>query len=52
MIQRNQFKRSVLALAIGLTVANGIQAQSTTGSIYGNVPAADGTTIIAKNEAA
>lgn len=50
MIQRNQFKRSVLALAIGLTVAGGIQAQSTTGSIYGNVPAEDGTTIVAKNE--
>ncbi|SFC56092.1 Outer membrane receptor proteins, mostly Fe transport [Microbulbifer thermotolerans] len=41
------FKRSVLAVALGLCVANGVQAQSTTGSIHGSAP--EGATVIITN---
>ncbi len=40
-------KRSALSIALGMCVAGGVQAQSTTGSIYGSVPA--GTTITVTN---
>ena len=40
-------KRSALAVALGLCFAGGVQAQSTTGSIYGTVPA--GTTVTVQN---
>lgn len=43
-------KRSALTVALGLCLAGGVQAQSTTGSIYGTVPSGDGTTIVVKNE--
>lgn len=41
-------KRSALTVALGLCFAGGVQAQSTTGSIYGTVPA--GKTIVVKND--
>ncbi|MFT3763483.1 MAG: TonB-dependent receptor [Pseudoxanthomonas sp.] len=40
-------KRTALSIALGMCVAGGVQAQSTTGSIYGTVPA--GTTITVTN---
>lgn len=43
-------KRSALTIALGLCFAGGVQAQSTTGSIYGTVPNGAGTTIVVKNE--
>ena len=36
MIQRKHFKRSALALAIGMTIAGGALAQSSVGSVFGN----------------
>jgi hypothetical protein len=41
-------KRSALAVALGLCFAGGVQAQSTTGSVYGTVPA--NATVTVKNE--
>ena len=38
-------KRSALTVALGLCFAGGVQAQSTTGSIFGNVPAGSTVTI-------
>jgi outer membrane receptor protein involved in Fe transport len=38
-------KRSALTVALGLCFAGGVQAQSTTGGIYGNVPAGSSVTI-------
>lgn len=40
-------KRSALTVALGLCFAGGVQAQSTTGSIYGTAPA--GTTVVISN---
>ena len=40
-------KRSALTVALGLCIAGGVQAQSTTGRIYGDVPA--GTTVTVSN---
>ena len=40
-------KRSALTVALGLCFAGGVQAQSTTGAIYGNVPA--GSTVVVSN---
>ena len=40
-------KRSALTIALGLCFAGGVQAQSTSGSIYGNAPA--GTTVTVTN---
>lgn len=49
MIQRNQFKRSVLALAIAVATSSVVHAQSTTtGTIYGSAEAA-GATIVIEN---
>ncbi|MBK6727539.1 MAG: hypothetical protein IPG63_09810 [Xanthomonadales bacterium] len=46
MIQRNQFKRSALALAIGLTMAGAIQAQTNTaGAVSGQAKAGDTITV-------
>lgn len=41
-------RRSALSLALGLCVAGGVQAQSTTGTIYGSAPA--GHTIVVSGE--
>jgi len=38
-------KRSALTLALGLCFAGGVQAQSTTGGIYGTVPAGSSVTV-------
>ena len=43
-------KRSALTVALGLCFAGGVHAQSTTGSIYGNVPSGEGTTVVVRNE--
>jgi outer membrane receptor for ferrienterochelin and colicin len=43
-------RRSALSLALGMCFAGGVQAQSTTGSIYGTAPAGEGTTVLAQNE--
>lgn len=40
-------KRSTLTVALGLCVAGGVQAQSTTGSVFGQAPA--GTTVTISN---
>lgn len=40
-------KRTALSIALGLSVAGGVQAQSTTGSIFGDAPA--GATVVIKN---
>jgi len=42
-------KRSALTVALGLCFAGGVQAQSTTGSIYGT--AGEGSTVVVKNDA-
>jgi outer membrane receptor protein involved in Fe transport len=41
-------KRSALTVALGLCFAGGVQAQSTTGSIFGTVPA--GSTVVISND--
>jgi len=41
-------KRSALTVALGLCFAGGVQAQSTTGSIYGT--ASEGSTVVIKND--
>ena len=41
----NGLKRSALTVALGLCFAGGVQAQSTTGGIYGTVPAGSSVTI-------
>jgi outer membrane receptor for ferrienterochelin and colicin len=41
-------KRSALTVALGLCFVGGVQAQSTTGSIYGNV--GEGATVTVKND--
>src|SRR5690606_34662133 len=40
-------KRSALTVALGVCIAGGVQAQSTTGGIYGQVPA--GSTVTNSN---
>ncbi len=45
MKTHNKFKRSALALAIGLTVAGGAFAQSSVGSIYGHADSSAAVTI-------
>jgi len=40
-------KRTALSIALGMCVAGGVQAQSTTGSVYGTVPA--NTTVVISN---
>jgi len=45
MKTHNKFKRSALALAIGLTVAGGVFAQSSVGSIYGHADSSAAVTI-------
>ncbi|SHE31485.1 TonB-dependent receptor [Thermomonas hydrothermalis] len=42
-------KRSALAVALGLCFAGGVQAQSTSGDIAGNVPAASGSKVTLKS---
>ena len=43
-------RRSALSLALGMCFASGVQAQTTTGAIYGNVPGGTGTTVLVQNE--
>jgi outer membrane receptor for ferrienterochelin and colicin len=43
-------RRSALSLALGMCFASGVQAQTTTGAIYGNVPGGAGTTVLVQNE--
>lgn len=42
-------KRSALTVALGLCFAGGVQAQSTTGSIFGTVPSGEGATVVVSN---
>lgn len=52
MIHSKSFRRAGLSVALGMCIAGGVQAQSTTGSIHGNVPMAAGsgtTTVQASN---
>lgn len=42
-------KRSALAIALGLCFVGGVQAQSTSGDIAGNVPAASGGKVVLKS---
>ncbi|MCK7596304.1 TonB-dependent receptor [Microbulbifer sp. CAU 1566] len=44
---KSKFVRSALSIALGMCVAGGVYAQSTTGSISGNAPA--GATVVIKN---
>ena len=46
---RSGFKRSALTVALGLCFAGSVHAQSTSGTIYGNVAA--GATVTVKNDA-
>src|SRR5688572_15140303 len=42
-------KRSALTVALGLCFAGGVQAQSTTGSIFGTVQGGEGSTVVVSN---
>ena len=42
-------KRTALCIALGLCFAGAVQAQSTTGSLYGNVPAGESTSVTVSN---
>ncbi len=44
---RRRLQQSALSLALGLCVVGAVQAQSTTGSLYGTAPVQDGITIVA-----
>ena len=50
----NQFakglKRSALTVALGLCFAGGVNAQSTTGTIYGTVPGGEGASVVVSNQ--
>lgn len=42
-------RRTALSIALGMCFAGGVQAQSTSGSIYGTVGAGEGTTVVVTN---
>jgi len=42
---KSKFARSALSVALGLCIAGGVHAQSTTGSVYGDAPAGSTVTI-------
>lgn len=46
---RKSLKRSALTVALGLCFVGAVQAQSTTGNIYGNVPVGADTMIVVRN---
>lgn len=46
MIHGKTFRRAGLSVALGMCIAGGVQAQSTTGSIQGSVPVTTGTTTV------
>lgn len=46
---RKTLKRSALTVALGVCFSGGVQAQSTTGGIYGTVPTGEGTSIVISN---
>ena len=46
MIHGKTFRRAGLSVALGMCIAGGVQAQSTTGSIQGSVPVSAGTTTV------
>src|SRR5688500_16286277 len=46
---KKHLKRSALTVALGLCVASGVHAQSTTGSIYGTVPGDGNASIVISN---
>ncbi|WP_226663678.1 TonB-dependent receptor [Microbulbifer aggregans] len=45
---KSKFVRSALSVALGMCIAGGVYAQSTTGSIYGNAP--EGATVVIKSK--
>ncbi|MCH9691310.1 MAG: TonB-dependent receptor [Gammaproteobacteria bacterium] len=45
--RKSSFRKSALSLALGLCIAGGVQAQSTTGSIFGSAP--EGATVTITN---
>ncbi len=46
---RGVVRRSALSLALGMCFVGGVQAQTTTGSIYGIAPPGEGTTVQVRN---
>lgn len=42
-------RRTALCVALGVCFAGTVQAQSTTGSVYGTVPAGEGVSVVASN---
>ncbi len=46
MVKRKTIQRAALSAALSVCIAGGAYAQSTTGGIYGTVPAAAGTTTV------
>ena len=46
MVKRKTIQRAALSAALSVCIAGGAYAQSTTGGIYGTVPAASGTTTV------
>lgn len=44
-------RRTALCVALGVCFAGTVQAQSTTGSVYGTVPAGEGVSVVASNNA-
>ena len=42
-------KRSALTVALGLCFVGGVQAQSTSGNIFGNVSGGEGATVVVTN---
>jgi len=49
MSKRKTIQRATLSVALSLCIAGGVNAQSTTGSIYGSAPAGEGTTVVVQN---
>lgn len=47
--RRSSAKRTALCIALGLCFAGTLHAQSTTGSLYGNVPAGEATSVVVTN---
>ena len=46
---KKMLQRSTLSIALGMCVVGAVQAQSTTGSIYGTVPTGSNTTVVVAN---
>lgn len=47
--QSKQLRRAGLTVALGLCLASAAQAQSVTGSIFGQAPAGEGTSVVIRN---